>query len=216
MLSSSETGVLEQRIKSGDSLLIDSRANLALEKLPKAEVEELVLEEVPDVSYDDIGGLDGQIEEITDAVELPFLHASLFAEYDLPAPKGILLYGPPGCGKTLIAKAVANSLAKKVAEASPATRRVAASSSTSRVLSCSTSTSARPSVRSARSFQRAREKASEGWPVIVFFDEMESLFRTRGAVSAPTWSRPSCRSCWRRSTVSRACEERHRHRCLEP
>ena len=86
--------------------------------LPAAEVDELLLEEVPNVTYDDIGGLDGQIEQITDAVELPYLHQDLFREYDLPAPKGILLYGPPGCGKTLIAKAVANSLAKKVADAS--------------------------------------------------------------------------------------------------
>ncbi|MGI9595897.1 MAG: AAA family ATPase, partial [Acidimicrobiales bacterium] len=105
-------------VRAGDSMLLDVRASVLVEKLPKAEVEDLVLEEVPDVSYDDIGGLNEQIETIVDAVELPFLHADLFAEHQLPAPKGILLYGPPGCGKTLIAKAVANSLAKKVAELS--------------------------------------------------------------------------------------------------
>ena len=99
-------------------MLLDVRANLVLERLPRPEVDDLLLEEVPDVTYDDIGGLDGQIEQITDAVELPYLHQDLFREYDLPAPKGILLYGPPGCGKTLIAKAVANSLAKKVADVS--------------------------------------------------------------------------------------------------
>ena len=101
-------------VRSGDSVLMDARSGLLLEKLPRPEVEELVLEEVPDISYADIGGLDEQIEQIADAVELPFLHQELFAEHKLPAPKGILLYGPPGCGKTLIAKAVANSLAKKV------------------------------------------------------------------------------------------------------
>ena len=172
--------VREERIKSGDSLLIDSRASLALEKLPKAEVEELVLEEVPDVSYDDIGGLDGQIEEITDAVELPFLHAALFAEYDLPAPKGILLYGPPGCGKTLIAKAVANSLAKKVAEASGDTtgRSFFLNIKGPELLNKYVGETER---QIRQIFVRAREKASEGWPVIVFFDEMESLFRTRGS-----------------------------------
>src|SRR4029077_6714629 len=99
----------ETKLRSGDSLLMDSRTGLLLEKLPRPEVEELILEEVPDISYSDIGGLDGQIEAITDAVELPFVHRDLFVEHKLPAPKGILLYGPPGCGKTLIAKAVANS-----------------------------------------------------------------------------------------------------------
>ena len=104
------------KLRSGDSVLMDARTGLLLEKLPRPEVEELILEEVPDISYADVGGLDSQIEAITDAVELPFLHRDLFHEHKLPAPKGILLYGPPGCGKTLIAKAVANSLAKKVAE----------------------------------------------------------------------------------------------------
>src|SRR5690606_16896876 len=107
--------VLDERLRAGDTVLIDPRSGLLTEKLPRPEVEELVLEEVPDISYADVGGLDAQIELITDAVELPFLHQQLFADYSLPAPKGILLYGPPGCGKTLIAKAVANSLAKKVA-----------------------------------------------------------------------------------------------------
>src|SRR3546814_7463766 len=108
--------LIGERLRSGDTMLLDPRSGLLLEKLPRPEVEELVLEEVPDVGYDDIGGLDDQIEQIADAVELPFLHQELFAEFELPAPKGILLYGPPGCGQTLIAKAVANSLAKKVAE----------------------------------------------------------------------------------------------------
>lgn len=168
------------RIKSGDSLLVDSRANVALEKLPKPDVEELVLEEVPDVSYEDIGGLADQIEQITDAVELPFLHQDLFATFDLPAPKGILLYGPPGCGKTLIAKAVANSLAKKVAEASGDTsgRSFFLNIKGPELLNKYVGETER---QIRQIFQRAREKASEGWPVIVFFDEMESLFRTRGS-----------------------------------
>src|SRR5205823_354652 len=105
-----------EKLRSGDTVLMDSRSGLLLEKLPRPEVEELVLEEVPDIAYEDVGGLDSQIEQIADAVELPFVHHELFAEYKLPAPKGILLYGPPGCGKTLIAKAVANSLATIVAQ----------------------------------------------------------------------------------------------------
>ena len=113
-LADSLTG---QPLRSGDSLLLETRSGYVYERIPKSEVEELVLEEVPDIDYSDIGGLSRQIEQIRDAVELPFLHADLFREYELRPPKGILLYGPPGCGKTLIAKAVANSLAKKVAAA---------------------------------------------------------------------------------------------------
>ena len=107
--------LMDGPLRAGDSLLVDSRSGWALEKVPKSEVEELVLEEVPDLDYSAIGGLSAQIEMIRDAVELPYLHADLFREHELRAPKGVLLYGPPGCGKTLIAKAVANSLAKKVA-----------------------------------------------------------------------------------------------------
>jgi proteasome-associated ATPase len=167
------------RIRSGDSLLMDARTGLLLEKLPRPEVEELVLEEVPDISYDDVGGLDGQIEAITDAVELPFLHRQLFIEHRLPAPKGILLYGPPGCGKTLIAKAVANSLAKKVAEVSGdrEARSYFLNIKGPELLNKYVGETERQ-IRLV--FQRAREKSEEGVPVIVFFDEMDSLFRTRG------------------------------------
>ncbi len=167
------------RLRSGDSVLFDARTNLLLEKLPRPEVEELVLEEVPDVTYEDVGGLDRQIEEITDAVELPFLHRHLFANYQLPAPKGILLYGPPGCGKTLIAKAVANSLAKKVAAltSNAAVRSYFLNVKGPELLNKYVGETERQ-IRLI--FQRAREKAEEGVPVIVFFDEMDSLFRTRG------------------------------------
>jgi proteasome-associated ATPase len=167
------------KLRAGDSLLMDVRTQLLIEKLPKLESEELVLEEVPDITYSDVGGLDVQIEAITDAVELPYMHRDLFAEYALPAPKGILLYGPPGCGKTLIAKAVANSLAKQVAllrgeekvtsyflnikGPELLNKYVGETERTIRLI-----------------FQRAREKASDGTPVIVFFDEMDSVFRTRG------------------------------------
>jgi proteasome-associated ATPase len=167
------------RLRSGDTLLFDARSNLVLEKLPRPEVEELVLEEVPDISYTDVGGLDSQIEAIVDAVELPFLHQALFSEYRLPAPKGILLYGPPGCGKTLIAKAVANSLATKVAEVSGdrEARSYFLNIKGPELLNKYVGETERQ-IRLV--FQRAREKSEEGWPVIVFFDEMESLFRTRG------------------------------------
>jgi proteasome-associated ATPase len=169
-----------ERLRSGDTLLMDVRSGLLLEKLPRPEVEDLVLEEVPDVSYADVGGLDSQIEQITDAVELPFVHRELFAEYRLPAPKGILLYGPPGCGKTLIAKAVANSLAKKVAEVTgdAKARSYFLNIKGPELLNKYVGETERQ-IRLV--FQRAREKSEEGWPVIVFFDEMESLFRTRGS-----------------------------------
>ncbi|HBU04642.1 MAG TPA: proteasome ATPase, partial [Acidimicrobiaceae bacterium] len=173
-------GVLDGPLRSGDSVLIEPRAGIVLERLPRPDVEELVLEEVPDVSYDDVGGLDDQIEQITDAVELPFVHQALFSEYELPAPKGILLYGPPGCGKTLIAKAVANSLAKKVAEVSGdrEARSFFLNIKGPELLNKYVGETERQ-IRMV--FQRAREKSEQGWPVIVFFDEMESLFRTRGS-----------------------------------
>ena len=168
-----------ERLRSGDTVLMDPRTGMLLERLPRPEVEELVLEEVPDISYDDVGGLDAQIEAITDAVELPFLHRDLFVEHKLPAPKGILLYGPPGCGKTLIAKAVANSLAKKVAQVT------GDNSAKSYFLNIKGPELLNKYVGETERqirlvFQRAREKSEEGMPVIVFFDEMDSLFRTRG------------------------------------
>jgi proteasome-associated ATPase len=170
--------LLEVSLRAGDNVLLDNRSGLLLEKLPRPEVEELVLEEVPDISYEDIGGLDDQIEQITDAVELPFLHQDLFREYVLPAPKGILLYGPPGCGKTLIAKAVANSLAKKVTESTGREARSFFLNIKGPELLNKYVGETERHIRLV--FQRAREKAADGTPVIVFFDEMESLFRTRG------------------------------------
>ena len=166
-------------LHSGDLVMLDPRSRILLEVLPRPEVEDLVLEEIPEVSYDDVGGLDRQIEQIVDAVELPFLHQDLFAEYDLPAPKGILLYGPPGCGKTLIAKAVANSLAAKVSEVSgdDEARSYFLNIKGPELLNKYVGETERQ-IRLV--FQRAREKSEQGWPVIVFFDEMESLFRTRG------------------------------------
>jgi proteasome-associated ATPase len=171
--------LLDAPLKPGDSLLVDTKAGYAYERVPKSEVEDLVLEEVPDVAYEDIGGLKRQIEQIRDAVELPFLHAELFREFQLRPPKGVLLYGPPGCGKTLIAKAVANSLAKQVAAARGEEKL------TSYFLNIKGPELLNKYVgeteRTIRMiFQRAREKASDGTPVIVFFDEMDSVFRTRG------------------------------------
>jgi proteasome-associated ATPase len=167
------------KLRAGDTVLMESRTGLLIEKLERPEVEELVLEEVPDVTYADVGGLDDQIEAITDAVELPYLYRELYAEHKLPAPKGILLYGPPGCGKTLIAKAVANSLAKKVAEVTgnTNTRSYFLNIKGPELLNKYVGETERQ-IRLV--FQRAREKSEEGVPVIVFFDEMDSLFRTRG------------------------------------
>ncbi len=175
--------LLHQPLRAGDSLLLESRSGYVYERIPKAEVEELILEEVPDISYHDIGGLAGQIEQIRDAIELPYLHADLFKEHKLKPPKGVLLYGPPGCGKTLIAKAVANSLAKQVAAK---TADEGAKEGKSFFLNIKGPELLNKYVGETERhirlvFQRAREKASEGMPVIVFFDEMDSIFRTRGS-----------------------------------
>jgi proteasome-associated ATPase len=167
-------------IRAGDALLMDPRASFVYERIPKAEVEELVLEEVPDIDYADIGGLAGQIEQIRDAIELPYLHPDLFKEHRLRPPKGVLLYGPPGCGKTLIAKAVAASLAAKVAEVTgkPLGKSYFLNIKGPELLNKYVGETERH-IRLI--FQRAREKASDGTPVVVFFDEMDSLFRTRGS-----------------------------------
>ena len=175
--------LLNQPVRAGDSLLLESRSGYVYERIPKAEVEELILEEVPDISYSDIGGLAGQIEQIRDAIELPYLHADLFKEHMLKPPKGVLLYGPPGCGKTLIAKAVANSLAKQVAaktadEGAKVGKSFFLNIKGPELLNKYVGETERH-IRLV--FQRAREKASEGMPVIVFFDEMDSIFRTRGS-----------------------------------
>ncbi|WP_167211015.1 proteasome ATPase [Kribbella shirazensis] len=172
--------LLDVPLRAGDSLLLEPRSGYVYEKIPKSEVEELILEEVPDIDYTHIGGLGGQIDQIRDAVELPYLHKELFLEHELKPPKGVLLYGPPGCGKTLIAKAVANSLAKKVAE------RTGTEGQKSYFLNIKGPELLNKYVGETERhirlvFQRAREKASEGMPVIVFFDEMDSLFRTRGS-----------------------------------
>ena len=166
-------------LRIGDHVRIDPRHGLAYERLIRPEVEELVLEEVPDVTYAHVGGLREQIEAIKDAVELPYVHRDLFEEYGLVAPKGVLLYGPPGCGKTLIAKAVANSLADAVA------RRTGHDDARSYFLNIKGPELLNKYVGETERqirliFQRAREKSDEGVPVIVFFDEMDSLFRTRG------------------------------------
>jgi proteasome-associated ATPase len=179
--------LLHETLRAGDSLLLEPRSGYVYERIPKAEVEELILEEVPDISYHDIGGLSAQIEQIRDAIELPYLHADLFKEHQLKPPKGVLLYGPPGCGKTLIAKAVANSLAKQVAAKTAESGSDApGGAGKSFFLNIKGPELLNKYVGETERhirlvFQRAREKASEGMPVIVFFDEMDSIFRTRGS-----------------------------------
>lgn len=169
----------ETYLRAGDYVRLDTKTNLILEKMERPEMEELVLEEIPDITYEEVGGLADQIEQIRDTVELPYLHVDLFKEYELEPPKGILLYGPPGCGKTLIAKAVANSLATKVSERTgrPDVRSYFLNIKGPELLNKWVGETERQ-IRLI--FQRAKEKSDEGVPVIVFFDEMDSLFRTRG------------------------------------
>jgi proteasome-associated ATPase len=171
--------LLDKPLRAGDLLLHDPRSGYVFERIPKSEVEELVLEEVPDIAYDSIGGLRHQIDAIRDAVELPYLYPDLFQEHQLKPPKGVLLYGPPGCGKTLIAKAVANSLAKKVAARTGQEGKSYFLNIKGPELLNKYVGETERHIRLV--FQRAREKASHGTPVIVFFDEMDSLFRTRGS-----------------------------------
>ncbi len=171
--------LMQQKLKPGDLLMIERKVLYAFEVVPRLEVEDLVLEEVPDIDYSAIGGLSRQIEQIQDAVELPFLHADLYAEYDLRAPKGVLLYGPPGCGKTMIAKAVANSLARKITDRTGEEGRSFFLNVKGPELLNKYVGETERYIRLI--FQRARAKATEGMPVIVFFDEMDSLFRTRGS-----------------------------------
>jgi len=166
------------KLSVGDVLLLDNRSGLLLEKLPKSEIEEVCLEEVPDVSYSDIGGLKKQIEVVMDAIELPLMYPELFKEYRLLPPKGVLLYGPPGCGKTLIAKAVANSIAKRLeSKENKDVRSYFLHVKGPELLNKYVGESERQ-IREV--FNKAKEKAEEGMPVVVFFDEMDALFRTRG------------------------------------
>ena len=172
-------------VRVGDTLTVDTRAGITFERIPRSDVEDLMLEEIPDVEYSDIGGLAAQIEQIRDAVELPFLHPDLFREHGLKPPKGLLLYGPPGCGKTLIAKAVATSLAQTAAKRREDGGSAPTGAPGSYFLNVKGPELLNKYVGETERhirliFSRAREKASQGIPVVVFFDEMESLFRTRG------------------------------------
>ena len=170
--------VRERGVRAGDTLLVDVRSGTASERIERSEVDRLVLEEVPDVAYEDIGGLGAQIEAIRDAIEIPYLHADLYERYALEAPKGILLYGPPGCGKTMIAKAVASSLARRASGDPDAPARSHFLSIKGPELLNKYVGETERQIRLI--FQRARERSREGYPVVVFFDEMEALFRTRG------------------------------------
>jgi len=171
--------VKEEEFRYGDTVLVNLQTGLVMEKLPKAEVKDLLLEEVPDITYDDIGGLDKQIEQIRDAIELPYVYPEEYKEFGLTPPKGILLYGPPGCGKTLIAKAVANSLAKKAREitGNQDIKGYFINIKGPELLNKYVGETER---KIREIFQRAKEKAQEGMPVVIFFDEMDSLFRMRG------------------------------------
>ncbi|MDK7147710.1 proteasome ATPase [Corynebacterium pseudokroppenstedtii] len=165
----------QKNVGAGDQVLVDYRAGYAFESIPKADVENLILEEIPEVSYEDIGGLHNQIEMIHDAVELPFTHPDLYRKFDLQPPKGVLLYGPPGCGKTLIAKAVAHSLAEKMGSGGESYFLNIKGPELLNKFVGETERQIR------QIFDRARSIAEDGRPVIVFFDEMDAIFRTRGS-----------------------------------
>ena len=207
--------MIDVKLRPGDYVRIDTKTGLILEKMERPEVEELVLEEVPDITYEDVGGLADQIEQIRDTVELPYLHRDLFREYQLEPPKGILLYGPPGCGKTLIAKAVANSLAKKVSErtGNPDVRSYFLNIKGPELLNKWVGETERQ-IRLI--FQRAKEKSDEGVPVIVFFDEMDSLFRTRGTGISSDVESTIVPQLLSELDGVEALEERRRDRRLEP
>jgi proteasome-associated ATPase len=168
-----------ERLKAGDNVLVDTRTQYAFEKMPRSAVEEVALEEVPDVTYSQIGGLGEQVQILRDAIELPYLHPDVFAEHKLHPPKGILLYGPPGCGKTLIAKAVANSLAKRIEEKTG--RQTTAYFLNVKGPELLNKYVGETEHKIREVFKRAREKANEDVPVVIFFDEMDSLFRMRGS-----------------------------------
>ncbi len=168
-----------ERLKAGDNVLVDTRTQYAFEKMPRSAVEEVALEEVPDVTYSQIGGLGEQVQILRDAIELPYLHPAVFAEHKLHPPKGILLYGPPGCGKTLIAKAVANSLAKRIEEKTGRSTTAYFLNVKGPELLNKYVGETEHKIREV--FKRAREKANEDVPVVIFFDEMDSLFRMRGS-----------------------------------
>ena len=168
-----------EKLKIGDHLLLDGKSGYLLEKLPKGEVEDLALEEVPDIAYEDIGGLTTQIESIKDAVELPYLYSDYYKEHHLTPPKGVLLYGPPGCGKTMIAKAVANNLAARISEKrGEKVKGYFLSIKGPELLNKYVGETER---KIREIFVKAREKAAEDVPVVIFFDEMDALFRTRGS-----------------------------------
>jgi len=167
------------KLKVGDHILMDAKSGYLLEKLPKSEVEDLTLEEVPDIDYEDIGGLTDQIEAIKDAVELPYLYSDYYKEHHLAPPKGVLLYGPPGCGKTMIAKAVANNLAARISEKrGEKVKGYFLSIKGPELLNKYVGETER---KIREIFVKAREKAAEDVPVVIFFDEMDALFRTRGS-----------------------------------
>ena len=203
-----------EKLKIGDHLLLDAKSGYLLEKLPKGEVEDLALEEVPDIAYEDIGGLTTQIESIKDAVELPYLYCDYYKEHHLPPPKGVLLYGPPGCGKTMIAKAVANNLAARISEKrGEKVKGYFLSIKGPELLNKYVGETER---KIREIFVKAREKAAEDVPVVIFFDEMDALFRTRGVghlLRRRDDDRAAAPGGARRG---RGGEERDRHRGLEP
>jgi len=167
------------QVKPGDLVRLDARTGHLYERLEDTEVHDLLLEEVPNITYQQIGGLQAQVESLQDAIELPYLYPEEFRSHQLEPPKGVLLYGPPGCGKTLLAKAMANNLARRMEEhTGHKTRGYFINIKGPELLDKYVGETER---KIREIFKRAKEKADEGMPVVIFFDEMDALFRTRGS-----------------------------------
>jgi proteasome-associated ATPase len=166
-------------LKSGDEVRVDPNYRMALEMLSSAKSHEHYLDEVPELPWERIGGQEAAIQAIKDAIELPILHVDLFQKFRHATPKGFLLYGPPGCGKTLIGKATAYNLTKQLREKTGAEmREYFMHIKGPEILNMWVGESERQ-VREV--FATAREKRREGLMPFVFIDEAESILGTRRA-----------------------------------
>ena len=165
------------RLKSGDLIRVDTSYRIAIERIESRESQDYYVEEVPNVPWSEIGGHEEAIQQIQNTIELPTLHPELFDQFDFSLPKGFLLYGPPGCGKTLIGKATAYNLTQKLkTESDSDMDGCFLHIKGPEILNMWLGESERK-VREI--FQIAREKRDEGFFPFIFIDEAESILGTR-------------------------------------